>query len=67
MASCNSKIYDDFVKMDVNTLRKYLTTRGISVTVYKKAEMVARAFSAAEMGLPIILSCEDAARKIQFK
>ena len=65
MASSTMNKYEDFVKMDVQTLRDYLTTRGISVSGYKKAEMVARAFSAAEMGLPIILTSEEQSKLLK--
>ncbi|CAB4045917.1 Hypothetical predicted protein, partial [Paramuricea clavata] len=45
--------------MNVQALQDYLTVRGISVSGYKKAELIARAFSAEEMDLPIIMSCDE--------
>ena len=48
--------------MGVNNLKDYLTIRGISVSGYSKVELVARAFSAAEIELPIILSSEEQTR-----
>lgn len=48
------KQYDDFLLMNVNNLSDFLTVRGISVSAYNKIELVAWAFSAAEMDLPII-------------
>ena len=59
MASSSGKNYEDFLNMGVNNLQDYLTIRGISVSGYRKAELVARAFSAAEMGLPIVLTSEE--------
>ena len=44
--------------MDINHLRNYLTVRGISTSSYTKIELVARAFSASEMDIPIIRSTE---------
>ena len=64
MAS-NSRTYQDFLDMGVNSLKDYLTIRGISVSNYKKVELVARAFSAAEMGLPIVMSSEDQAKLLK--
>ena len=58
MAS-GKKRYDDFRSMNVNNLKDYLTVRGISVSGYNKIELVARAYSATEMDLPIILSSAD--------
>ena len=47
MAS-RKKRYDDFLSMNVNNLKDYLTVRSISVSGYNKIELV-------EMYLPIIL------------
>ena len=54
-----SSYYERFFNMNVQALQDYLTVRGISVSGYKKAELIARAFSAAEMDLPIIMSCDE--------
>ena len=45
--------------MEVNNLQDFLSVRGISVSGYKKVELVAMAFSAAEMDLPIVLTSEE--------
>ena len=58
MAS-GKKRYDDFLSKNVNNLKDYLTVRGISVSGYNKIKLVARAYSATEMDLPIILSSAD--------
>ena len=58
MAS-GKKRYDDFLSKNVNNLKDYLTVRGISVSRYNKIKLVARAYSATEMDLPIILSSAD--------
>lgn len=57
--------YENFLNMTVQSLQDYLTVRGISVSGYKKAELVARAFSAAEMKLPIVMSCEEQAEVLK--
>ena len=51
--------------MNVNNLKDYLTVRGISVSGYNKIELVARAYSATEMDLPIILSSADLTKKLE--
>ena len=53
------KQYDDFLSMNVNNLKDYLTVRRISVSGYNKIELVARAYSTTEMDLLIILSSAD--------
>lgn len=55
----SNKIYEDFLKMTVKELQEYLTARGITTSGYKKAQLVARAFSANEMSLPILESTEE--------
>ena len=64
MASAK-KQYDDFLSMNVNNLKDYLTVRGISVSGYKVIELVARACSAAEMDLPKILSSADLTKNLE--
>ena len=64
MAS-GKKQYDDFLLMNVNNVKEYLTVRGISVSGYNKIELVAQAFSAAEMDLPIILSSADLTKNLE--
>ena len=51
---CNKRTCEDFFCMDINHLKDYLTVRGISTSSYTKIELVARAFSASEMDIPII-------------
>ena len=50
--------YEDFLSLGNNALKDYLSVRGLSVSG-KKAELVARAFVAAEMKVDIILSSEE--------
>ena len=64
MAS-GKKQYDDFLSMNVNNLKDYLTVRGISVSWYNKIELVAQAYSAAEMDLPITLSSADLTKNLE--
>ena len=45
--------YDVFLSMNVNNLKYRLTVRGISVSRYNKIKLVARAYSAAEIHLPM--------------
>ena len=59
------KQYDDLLLMNVNNVKDYLTVRGISVSGYNKIELVARAYSATEMDLPIILSSADLTKKLE--
>lgn len=56
--------YEDFMSFGVGTLKDYLAVRGIASSGYNKIQLVARAFSAAEMGLPIIMSSEEQAKKL---
>ena len=51
--------------MNVNYLKDYLTVIGISVIGYNKIELVARAYSAAEMELPITLSSADLTKNLE--
>ena len=64
MAS-GKKQYDDFLSINVNNLKDYLTVRGISVSGYNKTELVARAYSDAEIDLPIILSSADLTKNLE--
>ena len=57
--------YEDFMSFGVGTLKDYLAVWGIASSGYKKIQLVARAFSAAEMGLPIIMSSEEQAKKLK--
>ena len=59
------KQYDDFLSMNVNNLKDYLTVRGISVSGYNKIEVVARAYSTAEMDLPVVLSSADLTKNLE--
>ena len=51
--------------MNVNNLKDYLTVRGAFVSGYNKIKLVARAHSAAEMDLPIILSSADVTKNLK--
>ena len=51
--------------MNVNNLNYYLAVRGISVSGYNNIELVARAYSAAEMDLPIIVSSADLTKNLE--
>ena len=64
MAS-GKKQYDDFLLMNVNNVKDYLTVRGISVSGYNKIELVVRSYSTTEMDLPIILSSADLPKKLE--
>ena len=64
MAS-GKKQYDDFLSINVNNLKDYLILRGISVSGYNKTELVARAYSVAEIDLPIILSSADLTKNLE--
>ena len=64
MAS-RKKQYDDFLSMNVNNSKDYLTVRGISVSGYNKIELVAQAYSTPEMDIPIILSSADLTKNLR--
>ena len=64
MASAK-KQYDDFLLINVNNLKDFLTVKGISVSVYNKIELVALAYSAAEIDPPIILSSADLTKNLE--
>ena len=64
MAS-GKKQYDNFLSMNVNNVKDYLTVRGISASGYNKIELVARAYCAAEMDLPMILSSADLTKNLE--
>ena len=49
--------YEDFLQLGMNCLQDYLSARGLNTTG-RKIELVARAFAAFEMKLPIIASSE---------
>ena len=66
MAS-GKKQYDNFLSMNVNNLKDYLTVRGISVSGHNKMELVALAYSAAEMDLLIILPSADLTKNLEEK
>ena len=59
------KQYDYFLSINVNKLKDYLTVRSVSISEYNKIELVARAYSAAEMDLPIILSSADLTKNLK--
>ena len=64
MAS-GKKQYDNFLSMNVNNLKDYLTVRSISVSGYNKVELVALAYSATDIDLPIILSSEQLTKNLK--
>ena len=64
MAS-GKKQYDYFLSINVNKLKDYLTVRSVSISGYNKIELVARAYSAAEIDLPIILSSADLTKNLK--
>ena len=59
---CNKQTYK--FCMDINHLKDYVTVRGISISSYRKIELVARAFSKSEMDIPIIQSTEEQAQML---
>ena len=63
--SSGKKQYDNLLLINVNNLKDYLTVRGISVNVYNKIELVALAYSAAEIDPPIILSSADLTKNLE--
>ena len=48
-------MYEDFLQLGVNCLQNYLSVRGLNI-IGRKIVLVAQAFAAFEMKLPIILS-----------
>ena len=56
--------YDDFNNLTVGTLKDFLSLRGLSTTG-RKIELVARAFSAYELKLPVKLTAQELNTKIQ--
>ena len=50
--------YEDFLEMGKSQLTDFLSVRGLS-TSGVKVELVARAFTAIEMKLPILVSSEE--------
>ena len=50
--------YDDFLGMTLSSLKDFLTLRGLSQGG-KKAEFVARAFGAYELGVPVKFTQEE--------
>ena len=55
----NTRTYSDFMSLGTVALRNFLSIRGIPSSGYGKVELVARAFSASEMNLPIVMSSEE--------
>ena len=60
---CNKWTYGDFICMDINHLKDYLTVRGISISSYTKIELVARAFSA---GSNVAWRAQEKTERLQF-
>ena len=48
--------HEDFLFLGVNFLKSYLKVCGVTTSGYSEVELVARAFSASEMNLPLVLS-----------
>ena len=57
----NTRTYSDFLSLGAVALRNFLSVRGIPSPGYGKVELVARAFSASEMNLPIVMSSKEQA------
>ena len=51
----NLNMYEDFLQLGMNCLQNYLSVRGLNI-IGRKIELVAQAFAAFEMKLPIIPS-----------
>lgn len=64
MSAMDGSSYDDFLSCNVGTLKDFLQLRGLAVTG-SKAELVARAFAACEFKLPLIISNEEQAKRLQ--
>ena len=58
--------YEDFLHMGMNNLTDFLAVRGLSSTG-RKIELVARAYAAVEMKLPIIDSSEEQLRRFTLE
>ena len=57
----NTRTYSDFLSLGTAALRNFLTVRGIPSSGYGKVELVARAFSASEVNLSMVMSSEEQA------
>ena len=57
--------YEDFLQLGMNSLQDYLSARDLSTTG-RKIELVARAFAAFEMKLPIIAWSEEQQKKLKL-
>ena len=57
--------YEDFLQLGMNCLQDYPSARGLSTTG-RKIELVAWAFAAFEMKLPIIASSEEQQKKLKL-
>ena len=57
--------YEDILQLGRNCLQDYLSARGLNTTG-RKIELVARAFAAFEMKLPIIASSEEQQKKLKL-
>jgi len=58
------KKYEDFLSLNTKQLINYLSVRGLN-TAGRKVELVARAFSANELGLGIIQSSEEQQKTLE--
>ena len=58
------EMYEDFLDLSMGNLKDYLSLRGLSTTG-RKVELVARAFSAFEMKLPVQVSQEQHLASLQ--
>ena len=57
--------YKDFLQLGMKGLQDYLPVRGLNTTG-RKIELVAQAFAALEMKLPIIASSEEHQKKLKL-
>lgn len=58
------EMYEDFLDLSMGNLKDYLSLRGLSTTG-RKVELVARAFSAFEMKLPVQVPQEQHLASLQ--
>ena len=50
--------------MNVNNLKDYLSVKGVSISGYNKIELIAWAYFATEMDLPIIFLSADLTKNL---
>ena len=57
--------FEDFLQLGMNYLENDLSVRGLNIT-RRKTELVARAFAAFEMKLPVIVSSKEQQKKLNL-